>query len=168
MNVGQALRQSRKERGVAQSELTPYGQTMVAKVEKGQRQVAIDVAPHLATKLDHPALYLELARELTGGYGPAWLDGPNVDLHRASVRERCLEELHEAMEAINKWGSSVPPAVETDRDRKGRYEHLMQCFDAIVALSTYVGVQCLEYGFSMLQLSKDHYGKLKGKRYVQA
>lgn len=169
MSIAQALKTSRKDRGLKQSELEiPYSDSMVSMIERGDRHIAPDVAPMLAQKLDHPALFAEIARELTGGFGPAWLNGPNVDLHRSSVREKCLEELREAMAAIEKFAASRPPGAETEMDRKARYEHLLQAFDAIVALFHYIGIQCLEYGFSMLKLSRDHYAKLKGKRYVEA
>lgn len=134
-------------------------------IESGTRTIAKDMAPIMAAKLDHPALYAELARELTG-FGPAWLDGPNVDLHRAAVREKCLEELREAMQAIDKHCAYVPPDAATDRARKERYEHLMQVMDAIEACFMHVGTQCLDYGYSMRQLSQDHYDKLRSKRYV--
>lgn len=169
MDLGQALRAARKERGVSQTDLdVPYGQTMIGRIERGERQPARDIAPRIGQTLDHPAILLELSREMSGGWGPAWLDGPNVDLHRAAVRERCLEELDEAVDAIKRWHASTPPQAETERDHKARYEHLMQVMDAIEAASTYIGVQCLEYGFSMLQLSRDHYNKLRSRRFVQS
>ncbi|WDL96378.1 helix-turn-helix domain-containing protein [Alicyclobacillus sp. ALC3] len=168
MGVGQALKISRKALGRSQSEVgVPYSQTMVAKIEHGEREIAPDMAPRIGQALDHPAILLELAREQSGGWGPAWLDGPNVDLHRAVVREMCLKELFESIEAVQQWSTARPPAAETDAERKRRYEHLMQVMDSIVALSTYIGVQCTEYGFSMLQVSRDHYARLKGKRYVR-
>lgn len=168
LGVGQALKVSRKALGRSQTDVgVPYSQTMVAKIEHGERAVAADMAPRIGQALDHPAILLELAREQSGGWGPAWLDGPNVDLHRSAVRERCIDEVEEAVATIREWCSSKPPAVETDGDRKRRYEHLMQVMDAQVALAVYVGVQCTEYGFSMLQVSRDHYNKLKSKRYVR-
>lgn len=168
MSVGQALRVSRRAAGSKQSEVrVPYSQSMLAKIETGKRRVAPDMAPRIGQALDHPAILLELAREMSGGWGAPWLDGPNVDLHRAAVRERCLEELDEAVTAIKEWCACKPPSTETEGERKRRYEHLMEAMDGVVALSTYIGVQCTEYGFSMLQVSRDHYAKLKGKRYVR-
>ncbi|MFB5189039.1 helix-turn-helix domain-containing protein [Alicyclobacillus fastidiosus] len=169
MPIPHALKISRTSRGMRQGDVpVPYSQQMVSAIEQGKREIAPDMAPRFAEALDHPAMYMELARELTGGYGPAWLDGPNVDTHRASIRERCLEEMEEAMDFIRKSPASTLPSVETDADHKRRYEHLLQCFDAIVALHNYVGSQCIEYGFSMMRLSQDHYNKLKSRRYVQA
>jgi len=166
VSIAQALRESRKARGLKQGELgLPYSESMVSMVERGERPLAADIAPMLAAKLDHPAIIAELARELTG-FGPAWLDGDAVDLHRASVREKCLEELREAMEAINDIGAYIPPGTENDRRHKERYAHLLQVFDAIQACFVYCGVQSLDYGFSMLQLSKDHHLKLKARHYV--
>lgn len=168
MGVPQAIRISRKHRGLSQTQMdVPYSQQMLSAIENGARDLASDMAPLLAAKLDHPALLAELARELTG-FGPSWLDGPNVDLHRAAVREKALEELREAMQCIDKFVAYVPPAAETEQSRRARYGHLLQVYDAMVATFTYIGTQCLEYDYSMLQLSRDHHNKLKGKRYVMS
>lgn len=167
MPIPQAVRVARTYRGRRQGDITGYSQQMISAIERGERQVAPDAAPLLAKELDHPALYAELARELTG-VGPAWLDGVAADLHRAAVREKALEELREALQAIERLPASRPPAVETDSQRRERYAHLLQVYDAMVAAYVYLGVQCLEYGYSMLQLSRDHYNKLRGRRYVEA
>jgi transcriptional regulator with XRE-family HTH domain len=163
--IPQAVRIARIYRGRRQGEITGYSQQMISAIERGERAVAPDAAPMLAQQLDHPALYAELSRELTG-VGPAWLDGAAVDLHRASVREKAIEELREAMAAIERWPAARPPDSESEGARRDRYSHLLQVYDAMVACFAYLGVQCLEYGYSMLQLSRDHYRKLKSKRYV--
>lgn len=166
MSVSQAIRVGRAYRKLKQTEMNvPYTQQMLSMVENGHRALAKDMAPILAERLDHPALFAELARELTG-FGPAWLDGPNVDLARAAVKEKCYEELREAIAAMDKFPAYMPPSAMTEGDRKGRYQHLLQVMDAIEACFMYIGTQSLDYGYSMLQLSKDHYAKLKGKRYI--
>lgn len=167
LTIPQALRISRIYREMSQADVdVPLSQQMKSAIERGQRLVPTDIAPVLAAQLDHPALYAEMARELTG-FGPAWLDGPNVDLHRAAVREKCMEELREAMQAMDKHAGYLLPDAMTDRQQKERYEHLLQAMDGLVALYTYIGTQCLEYGYSMAQVSRDHYAKLRGRRYVQ-
>ena len=166
MPIPQAIRISRTYRRIKQTGLgIPYSQQMLSAIEQGKRTMAADMAPRIAEKLDHPALYAELARELTG-FGPAWLDGPNVDLHRAAVREKCVEELREAMQAIDRMPAYTPPGAIDTGARKARYEHLMQVMDAAEACFMYIGIECLEYGYSMLQLSRDHYTKLRNKRYI--
>ncbi|QQE80887.1 helix-turn-helix domain-containing protein [Alicyclobacillus sp. SO9] len=168
MSVGQAIRDRRKEQGLKASDLgLPYTDSMIRKIESGERRLAKDVAPQLAQSLDHPALYFALAREYSGGFGPAWLDGENVDLHRSSVREKCIEELEEALVWLDKSASNRPPEAETTSQRKGRREHLLQVMDAAQACYVYVGVQCEAYGFSLLDISKEHYNKLRSLRYVR-
>lgn len=168
VGVPQALVISRKARSKRQSELgVPYSQQMVSKIENGERTIADDMAPHFARALDHPAMFFELARELTGGFGPAWLNGTNVDLHRSSVREKCVEELDEAIQEIEKFRSAKPPHAEGDAERRRRKDHLLQVMDAVQAAYMYIGIQCEEYGFSLLQLSQEHFNKLRSLRYVE-
>ncbi len=166
MSVSRALRVSREARGKKQSNLgVPYAQNMISSIETGTRKVAKDMAPRLTQALDHPALYLEMAREFTG-IGPAWLDGPNVDLHRSSVREKTIEELQEAVEYISSIDTHKPPYAQTEREQKRRQEHLLQVMDGIEWSWMYIGVQCEEYGFSMAQLWQQHHAKMHGKRYL--
>jgi transcriptional regulator with XRE-family HTH domain len=169
LSIAQGLKISRMSRRLGQNDLdVSYSKSMVSMIERGERNVASDMAPNLATKLDHPALFFETAREMTGGFGPAWLIGPNVDLHRSSVREKCVEELHEAIESISRFRTAKPPSVETESEREHRKEHLLQVMDAVEACYMYVGIQCEEYGFSLLQISREHFNKLRSRRYVKS
>jgi hypothetical protein len=131
------------------------------------RVKALRVAPQLAQKLDQPALLFNLTNELTGGFGPVSLDGSNVDLHRSSFREKTHEALMTAQDAIGHFSSSITPGVESEQDHTKR-RHLLQMLDAIKASYMYVGIQCEEYGHSLMQLSRDHHTQLCGKRYVQS
>jgi transcriptional regulator with XRE-family HTH domain len=166
MSVAQGLVISRTARGLRQGDLPGYTQTMVSMIERGERKLAKEAAPLIADKLDHPALYFELQREVTGGVGPAWLNGPNVDLHRSAVREKTEEECMEFLDALRKFGTSKPPQCETEQERKKRWDHLLQGLDVVEAVYMYIAIQCEEYGFSLKALSKAHYDKLRGKRYV--
>lgn len=130
--------------------------------------MAADAAAVVSRELDHPALYFEMARELTGGWGAPWLNGPNVDLHRSSTKEKALEEVDEAKAVMLQFASSKPPQMETERERLAREAHLLQVQDAVVALLHYIGTQCEEYGFSMMKVSRDHYNKLRCKGFVKA
>lgn len=169
MSISQGIVISRKARGLSQKELgIHYTQSMVSMIEKGERQIAPDVAPQLANKLDHPALLFNLTNELTGGFGPAWLDGPNVDLHRSSVREKTREALTTALNVIDQFSSSKPPGAENEQDHSKRRDHLFRVLDGIEAAYMYIGIQCEEYGYSLMQLSRDHHNQLRGKRYVQS
>ncbi|WAH38581.1 hypothetical protein [Alicyclobacillus dauci] len=169
MSIQQALRISRTSRGLKQSDLdVPVTQQMISAIEKGTRQMAADLAPHFNRIVDHHAMYFETMREATDGVGPSYLDGPNVDLHRSAVREKCLEELQEAVDAISHFATNKPPGAEGDTHRRKREEHLLQVMDAIQASYMYIGVQCEEYGFSMRAINQKHRKKLESLRYVKS
>lgn len=167
MSVAQAIRTARKDRGLKQDELgVPYSTSMVGMIERGQRQVAPDVMPILSERLDHPAVDMECARQATGGCGPAWMDGPAVDLHRAAMREKTLEELREAMEFMARTNTAKPPALLTEAERRKLEEHLQQVIDGIQWARQFVGVMCLEYGISHRKVWRDHRAKMRSKRYI--
>ncbi|GMA64725.1 helix-turn-helix domain-containing protein [Alicyclobacillus fastidiosus] len=168
MSLGQVIKEVRKARGLSQTDLgIPYGQSMIGRIERDERRVAPDIAPILVDKLDHPAVSITAMHEMTGGVGPVYLNGDNVDLHRSSVRERCLHEMSESMDAIQRFHTSKPPERETERERNQRKEHLLEVLDSIVHEYMYVAVQCEEYGFSFKELHNAHYAKLRSLRLVQ-
>lgn len=160
------MREARKERGLLPGDLgLPYDDSMIRKIETGARKVAKDVAPMLIERLDDAAVTLAAIREFVG-IGPAWLDGENVDTHRSAIRESCMREMLESIEAIERFATFKPPISETDHERKKRKEHLFEVLDSIVYQYMYVAVQCSEYGFSFKELHDAHYAKLRSLRLV--
>ena len=79
----------------------------ISKIENGHQKIPADISNKLMKKFDDPRLAMAIRREYTHT-GPVWLDGPNVDLHPASVKEKTIEEAHEAIEAARSISFSKP------------------------------------------------------------
>jgi hypothetical protein len=167
MAISQALEISMKARRMKLKDLDlPYSQSMKSMIKTGQRPIAHDVMPKLVEQVRHPATVFAAANEVTGGFGPVWLDGPNVDLHRASVTAKTKEEAVEALDALDNFQVYKPPETLTESDRKKLKSLLMELFDAGQAIYQLIAVFCEDYGLDMLDLGREHRAKLRNLRYV--
>src|SRR5690554_6219684 len=138
--MGAVIEDICRSKGIKQIELGQMGcisPKTVSAIKKGRRTVAKDVLSRWAEQLDHPRVYIEMARESSGGvYGSTWLDGDNVDLHRTSVYMKAGEELKEAVEALGATERIVihNPAMTSEEQRNEIKNALLQCLDARVAI----------------------------------
>ncbi|WP_258530706.1 XRE family transcriptional regulator [Paenibacillus taichungensis] len=139
--------------------------SQIGKVLKGTRNPSKELMRNAAEHYDDGQLYIAAAGEVTGGAFAPWLD--NVDLHRASVLFKTVEEVKEVLalssEApINKTGDQL-----TEADRQIMKRLLMETVEAITALTHFAAVLCKEYSFSWLATWKEHRADLKAKKYMK-
>jgi transcriptional regulator with XRE-family HTH domain len=161
-------------RGLRQQDLCRrlyVSDSTLSAIEHGQQRPAQDVARRAARELDDPELYLAVAQEMTGGVMvPAVLDGPKVDLHRASVKEKTVEELSEAIEALAKARELANARTAEDLTEQGREQvrkALHELVEAQTACAVAVAVLCRQYGISPAQVYREHLEELRQKGYVR-
>jgi transcriptional regulator with XRE-family HTH domain len=164
------LREIRKQRKMSQAQVGRIGyvsEEMVGAVEAGRRRFTPDTMARIAEGLGEPQLYLEAAREVTGGVFTApWLNGERVDLHRCSVAAKLNEELGEALAAVGTLDLVNRPRQDEPTRRQVR-EALLQVLDAHVAIDTYVAVITGEFHLSVSDLYAAHERKLREKGYLR-
>ncbi len=172
--VGSALRQARLSRGLRQLDICRklyISDSTLSAIEHGQQRPAVDVARKAARELDDPELYLAVAQEMTGGVMvPAVLDGPRVDLHRASVKEKTVEELSEAIEALAKARELANARSAKDLTEQGREQvrrALHELVEAQTACATAVAILCEQYGVSPAAVYREHLEELRQKGYMR-
>ena len=173
MTVGTALRQARERRGLLQADVggeVYLSRKTISAIERGRRRLSRQVAPKLAHQMDNPRLYMELADELCGGVmAPVYLDGENVDLHRASVRDKTIEELSEAIEALSKARALVNARSAdqlNDLERQQIRNCLQELAEAETAIGMMIAVICETYGFSAAEVYREHRRELAAKGYI--
>lgn len=137
----------------------------VSKYETGRSQVPPDISRALMRKYDNPKFAMTVRSEYTGT-GPRWLDGPNVDLHRSSVKEKTVEELQEALNALLSTSFSKPLKLLAHFDIRDLRETLKEILEAITAGEMLVAVVCQEAGISYKDLWKEHYSDLEAAGYT--
>lgn len=170
MSLATSLERAMKEWAYTQEELAAelgVSRSAISAYKTGRRKIPKDIAAKLVQKLDDGFLAMELAAMATGGAWVRELDGEHVDLHRAAVHAKTLEELREAIDAIRRVCVAAPPRAMPSEKLRELEEALIQTIDAIVAASHYVAVICREYGFSWTELWRSHYRKLKARKYVR-
>ncbi|KXG09920.1 hypothetical protein AT864_01480 [Anoxybacillus sp. P3H1B] len=164
-----AVKEARKEANMTQQQLSfeiYESRESVSHQENGRYRVQPNISKYFAEQHNNPWVAMEAAAEYTG-WGPVKLDGEAVDLHRASVAMKTREELTEAIEAIESVCVANHPRSIKEFDRKQLEEAILQAIDAIVALTQYVAVICVDYGFSWFKMWQKHRLKLKTKGFIK-
>jgi DNA-binding XRE family transcriptional regulator/NTP pyrophosphatase (non-canonical NTP hydrolase) len=164
-----AVKEARKDANMTQQQLSFEifeSRESVSHQENGRYRVQPNIAKYFAEHHNNPWVALEAAAEYTG-WGPVKLDGEVVDLHRASVAMKTKEELIEAIEAIESVCVANHPRSIREFDKQQLEEAILQAIDAIVALTQYVAVICIDYGFSWVKMWQKHRTKLKSKGFIR-
>ncbi|ELK47215.1 helix-turn-helix domain-containing protein [Halobacillus sp. BAB-2008] len=162
------MKEARMQRGKTQQQLSMdmfQSREYVAKQENGDRKLTPSTVQHFTETYNDPWLALEAAFEYTG-WGVTRLDGPAVDLHRSAVREKTLEELREAIEAMEKVKLTKHPSFTQSFELQDIERSAREHIDVIGASMTYVATLCQEYGLNWNQLWEDHHRKLQSRGYV--
>ncbi len=164
-----AVKSARQATGMTQQQLSfeiYESREAVSQQENGRYRVQPNISKYFAEKHNNPWVALEAAAEYTG-WGPVKLDGEVVDLHRASVAMKTKEELTEALQAIENVCVANHPRAIREYDKQHLEEAILQAIDAIVALTQYVAVICMDYGFSWFKMWQRHRIKLQTKGFIK-
>lgn len=168
MRFGQVLGEVIQERGETQdipAEVACVSNSSISKYIRGTRKPPKDVMKNTATHYDEAKLYVAAANEATGEAWVPWLD--NADLHRATTHLKTLEEIEEAVSAMR----SAPITKRSDQldqnEREMIRRAIIECIEAITALTHHVAILCKEYCFSWMGMWKEHRKKLKVSGYLK-
>ncbi|MCP3808437.1 helix-turn-helix domain-containing protein [Paenibacillus peoriae] len=139
--------------------------SLIGKIIKGSRKPSKELMQQAAEHYDDGQLYIAAAGEVTGGAFAPWLD--NVDLHRASVLFKTIEEMREVLVLSAEVPISKTADQLTESERQNMKRLLMETVEAITALTHFAAVLCKEYSFSWLATWKEHRADLKAKKYMK-
>ncbi|TMV49397.1 XRE family transcriptional regulator [Paenibacillus mesophilus] len=168
MNFGQTLEKVIDERGETRegpAQVAKVSHSSISKYIRGTRRVPEDVMRSTSQHYNEPELYIAAANEATGGAWVPWLN--NADLHRANVHLKTIEEVEEAREAL----AAAP--ITKRRDQMDEKElakiktAIIECIEAITALTHQVAILCKEYCFSWMTMWKEHRSKLRASKYLK-
>lgn len=166
LSVSQGLEVSLTARGMRLKDLdVPLAQSTKSMIKNGKRKMPRDLVRTFQEQVRHPAFAMGAAVELAG-VGSLWLNGPNVDIHRSSVKERAVIEVQEALEALVRFRSGNPPATMTESDHRKLGELLTELLDARQWIDFCAAVLCEDYGKDFLQVNGEHHQRLKSMRLV--
>ncbi|MBO2942772.1 XRE family transcriptional regulator [Paenibacillus sp. F411] len=139
--------------------------SLIGKVIKGTRKPSKEVMASTTQYYDDGQLYIAAAGEVTGGAFAPWLN--NVDLHRASVLIKSVEEIKEVLTASGQAPISKTNEQIDESERQQIKRLLMETVEAITALTHLAAVLCKEYSFSWLATWKEHRSVMKSKKYMK-
>ncbi|MDR9857840.1 XRE family transcriptional regulator [Paenibacillus sp. VCA1] len=139
--------------------------SLIGKIVKGTRKPTKEVMASTTKHYDDGQLYIAAAGEVTQGASVPWLN--NVDLHKSSVHIKTLEEIQEALDSLQRAPITKTKEQLAEADMKQIKLTLMECVEAITALTHYVAILCKEYCFSWMGVWKEHRAYLKSKKYLK-
>ncbi|WLR52436.1 helix-turn-helix transcriptional regulator [Bacillus tianshenii] len=166
--AARTAKEARKQAKMSQEKFsmeTHQSREAVSKQETGGYRVQPQTAEYFAVKHNNPWVALEAAAEYAG-WGMRKLDGPAVDLHRSSVKLKTIEELEEAIGAIEKVSVINQPFSIKSWERQEIEHSLEQSADAIYALIHYMSIMCEEYQVPWHSVWERHTNKLVANQYV--
>lgn len=137
----------------------------ISKYENERSKVPADISRELTKKYNNPQYAMTLCQEYTGT-GPIWLDGPNADLHRSSVKEKTLEELEEVINKLRETSLSKPLKNLTNFELAEVKEALEELVEAQTAMAHLMAVICMEADISYTDLWRQHYQSLYSSGYL--
>ncbi|MCY9734672.1 helix-turn-helix domain-containing protein [Paenibacillus alvei] len=165
---GPALEEAMKRAGETRlkvAEVAHVDNSTIGKVIKGSRKPAKEVMSSTVEHYDDGQLYIAAAGEVTGGAFAPWLN--NVDLHRACVLLKSIEEIQEVIAVSGQAPISKTNEQLDESERLQVKRLLMETVEAITALTHLAAVLCKEYSFSWLATWKEHRAILKAKKYMK-
>ncbi|MGP4041930.1 XRE family transcriptional regulator [Gracilibacillus sp. D59] len=168
--ASKALKQGRYEISKTQQQLsmeTFLSRESVSHQENGSYKVQPEMVQHFAEKYNNPWVALEASSEYIG-WGVRRLDGFAADLHRSAVKDKLLEELDEAIEAIKRVKTSLKPSMVQSFHKQDIEQSVQESMDGVLALVTWIAVACEEYNLSWTKSWEKHHMKLKAKQYVKS
>lgn len=134
-----------------------------------RRRVTDAVKPTLARKVDDGRLYMAIATEATGGVSAPYLDGRMVDNHRLVAVDKAIEEMQEAIRALQalKPVFRKPPKMVTTEEKMLISDQMMESVEAETGLVNMLARLAREYDFSLADLYDQHQEELIEKGYLE-
>lgn len=171
MGVSEALRDAREYKGWTQGQVATrcnISLSAISKAENGERKTPRCATKEIINTLDDGLLALAMMEEALEVPFITVLDGPNVDLHRSSVKDKTIEELTEALELVKMISLSDVPQFANESKRRELRKCMDHLVDSVFASVHYIAVVCREYpGMSFTGVWEDHRVKLKSRGYVR-
>jgi transcriptional regulator with XRE-family HTH domain len=163
-------KETREALGLTQQDFAKginLSRSTITMIEQGKRKMPKDVMGRAVEVMDDGIYAMAAAQEVIGYSWIPILDGPNVDLHRASVAARTNKEVREFLEAMEDICVANPPHSISEHDSAKLDEALDEAADAVVALLHYIAIICREYKKSWRRVWIRIYQKFKAKGYIK-
>lgn len=167
MSINDVYHELRIKNGLTQQQMAKslnIERSSLTKIENGSRKAPPELITKTAEQFDDPRMFLAAQEEITGGASVPWLD--NADLHRAATHFKTIEEAEEALAAMKVTPIMKRPDQLSAEDREAIRVTIMECIEAITALTHHVAVLCRDYTFSWFGSWKEHRAELKSKKYL--
>jgi transcriptional regulator with XRE-family HTH domain len=169
--VGIALKEARRNCGLTQEGLGKryfLSGSMINEVEHSRKRLPKELRPKVAQDFDDGALYMQIAREATGGpMTSPYLD--NVDNHRLVAVLKFQEEMLESLDQVQYILPILLRAQGPQQLKPGEFEVLegamLEMIESTTAATNSLDRLAKTYGISLAKLWDNHETDLVMKGY---
>lgn len=169
--IGVAIKEAREFKGITQQDLAKgsyLSYKTISAIETGRRPVTQENLKNICNELDDPRVYMEAINQICGDvFSVYWLDGECADLHRASVKEKVIEELSEAIRAINLTKVYKNPKCCNEKEVEIVEKSIQETIDVYRAAALYIAVMCKEFNLDIKKMFGMQTQKLITRRYLK-
>lgn len=163
---------ARRERGLTQENIANdmnYTQQYIQQLEKGKRRLTEQDTARLARYLDDGQFKLALARRITGGLSPPYLNG--IDNHRMACMMKLTEELQEVIDIIANNMQLLIRAQSAEDFQPGEKERIeemmLEVVETVTAAENTLARLARTYNISLADLWDRHEKELSEKGYLR-
>lgn len=157
LSVGQAISQSRKEKGITQQQLAMkwnYSREAISKYETEDRGFPEELRQVACNDLDDPYVITAVEEEATGGLNIPDINGDYIDTHPAALSYLVQREADEALQHVRQMDWIKPVKHRSEQEKQEMYKVLLELLDAVASMKKLIAVICKEYKFSIKELIK--------------
>lgn len=149
--------------------IAKVSESLVKEWEHGRRPMADEHKRKLARGIDSGKFIMALKNYVTAGISAPYLDGANVDNHRLVCVERTIDEMREAIAAMEgvKGILLKPPGMTTFEERQFIADKLMEVIEADTAGENALARVARDYGISLAELYDRHQQELIEKGFLE-
>lgn len=142
MNIGKSMKGMRNRKELSQSNVAGdmfVDQTMISKIEKGQRSATKELARESVGLYDDAQYGFEVARETARDYiTPLVIANQSIEWHRLALEEVFINEAREAIEHFEKVSLVKRPELSTDEEIRSIEEGIKELLDVQTTINSFL------------------------------
>ncbi|MEN1968979.1 helix-turn-helix transcriptional regulator [Lentibacillus sp. N15] len=171
MSFGKSLKSVRERKELSQSNVANdlfVNQTMISKIEKGQRNMSDDLARASSSLYDDAQYGFEVAREISKDYiTPLVTAEKAVELHRLALEEVFKREATEAINKFNEVSLVKPPQYVDDTEKEQIAQGIGELLDVQAVMNSFLMRLEQEYGISIKACMRQRTPKWKAMGWIE-
>lgn len=170
MSIGKSMKEMRKRQELSQSNVADdlyVDQTMISKIEKGQRNMTKDLARVSSGLYDDAQFGFEIARETSSDYiTPLVTANKGIEWHRLALEETFKNEAAEAIDHFDRVSLAKHPDYVTDEEIREIQIGVKELLDVQTSINSFLSKLEQVYPLSVKECMRKRLPEWKAKGWI--